>query len=473
MLTKKTFRGAGWSVSSRLISRLIDFVTLLALARWLTPADFGLIAVALILVSVTDVILEMPLTAALTRLREVEQSHLDTAFTLGVIRSGALATIVLCGVWPFSMFYADSRLVPLIIFLMLGPMARSLNSPGMVYFIRAINFRTMFLAETAAKLIACCLALLTLYLGGGYWAVVVSSAAPHVLLALISYILAPYRPVFSLSEMPVFVGFIGWFSSAQLVSAVSWQLDKMLLGHVISKSELGKYSMAGDIAVLPSQSVIGPAMQPVMAAFSMINNDRERLKRAYVTVSRLTMVLSVPAFLGTALCADLVVSVLLGSQWKDSADYLRILSLSMLLLSYYQPLSSMAMAIDQPSSLFRLNLMDLLLRLVAMPLGLYFYSVYGLIIARGLVSVVMFVAYMTTVRCFLGLSISAQLLNLWQVALGCCVMTGVVLLVRDQLAGVISNSLLELAIIAPIGAAIYFATLVAFGVRLKTRPELT
>ena len=81
MLSKKTIIGAGWLVSSRLGGRLIDFVTLLVLAKTLTPADFGLTALAGTVIAIVDTILEVPLLQALTRLKDVEKAHLDTAFT--------------------------------------------------------------------------------------------------------------------------------------------------------------------------------------------------------------------------------------------------------------------------------------------------------------------------------------------------------------------------------------------------------
>src|SRR6266481_5907610 len=90
MLTTKTILGAGWTVSSRLAGRAIDFVTVLVLARALTPADFGLSAIASSLVFIMDAVFEVPLILALTRLRSITRSHLDTAFTLGVLRAPLL-----------------------------------------------------------------------------------------------------------------------------------------------------------------------------------------------------------------------------------------------------------------------------------------------------------------------------------------------------------------------------------------------
>src|SRR6266481_554148 len=151
MLTTKTLLGAGWTVSSRLAGRLIDFVTILVLARALTPADFGLTAIATTLIAIVDTILEVPLILALLGLARVTKSRLDTAFTLGALRGLLLSVVVLAAAWPFSRIYHDNRLFAMVVVLALGPAARSLSSPSMVNYARKMNFRRLFIAELLGK----------------------------------------------------------------------------------------------------------------------------------------------------------------------------------------------------------------------------------------------------------------------------------------------------------------------------------
>jgi O-antigen/teichoic acid export membrane protein len=364
MLSTKTILGAGWSVSSRLGGRVIDFVTVLILARTLTPADFGLTALAMTLIAIVDTVLEIPLIQALTRLKFIKKSHLDTAFTLGVLRGLVVSLIILAAAWPFSIVFHDTRLTALVAALAIGPIARSLYSPGMVKFIRQMSFQQAFMAEFFGKILASSSAIALVYLGGGYWAIAASSIVAAVATTLITYLLAPYRPALSLNNLPDFSTFLGWFSSAQVVSALSWQFDRALLGYFVTKSELGQYTMASDLSVLPTQSLIGPAMQPVMAAFSRINDDPERLRNAYLKASRFTMMLAVPTCIGMSLTSDLIINVLLGAKWNEAGIYLQWLAIATVLSAYYQPLYSLALAINRPSIIFRMNFIELCSRVV-------------------------------------------------------------------------------------------------------------
>jgi O-antigen/teichoic acid export membrane protein len=468
MLTLRTLLGASWSVSSRVTGRLIDFLTLLVLARTLAPGDFGLTALAMSIVAVVDVILEVPLIQALTRLHSVEKAHLDTAFTLGLLRSVVLFALMTGAAFSASAIYADPNLLMLVIALSIGPIARGLVSPNMVRFVRELHFRQIFITEIVGKVGAAALALLVLYQGGGYWAIATNNIAASSIAAIISYVLAPYRPGLSLQRWPEFRELLGWFSFAQMVSALNWQLDRIILGHFIPRHTLGQYAMAGDIAALPTQSLIGPAMQPLMAAFSRIHQDRDRLRSAYLKASRFAMLIAVPACVGMSLTSELIVSVVLGPKWMESAIYLQLISLTIVLNAYFQPLYSLSIIVNGASTVFQLNSIDFILRILILVPIIYYLSIMGAIAARGILSIVAFGLCMLYARRLLGISIQSQLKNLWKLAAACVLMALFVAGLSLYLAQSGLPPIIELAATAGSGAAVYVAVLYALGVRLRT-----
>lgn len=468
MLTMKTILGAGWTVSSRLTGRLIDFGTVLVLARTLTPADFGLTALAMTLTVIADMVLEIPIIASLTRLDHVEKSHLDTAFTLGALRGLVLAVVILAAAWPFSRIYNDSRLIPLVAVIAIGPIARSLYSPAMVNYIRNMSFRQVFLAEISGKIAAFVVAVSVIHLGGGYWAIAANSVSAPLAAMTISYFIAPYSPKFSLEKFSDSSAFLGWLSMSQVVAALSWQFDRILLGYFVTRADLGRYAMASDMSVLPMQSLIGPAMQPVLAAFSKIHHDRDRLRRAYSKASHFTMMLAAPACVGMSLTSDLIFNVLFGPKWAEAAIYLQWLALATLLSAFYQPLYSLALATNRTSVVFRLGLIELCSKIVLMSLGLYFYSIMGVIAARGIVSVILFILSLRAARHLVGTDAAAEVAHLWKVGALCALMAALVITLRHELAAHHLNVTLEFAITSAFGAIAYVGTLFMLGVRLKT-----
>jgi PST family polysaccharide transporter len=470
MLAWAAVKGASWLVVSRIVGRSIDVLSLLILARLLQPAEFGLVALAMALVVVVDTVLEIPTTQALIRLGTVDRGHLDTAFTLGVLRSIAVTALLLAAMFPYSWIRGDASLVPAIAVLALGPALKGFASPATIHFIRDVNFRPTFLIEMASKLCAFGVTVAIVNSGGSYWAIVASYVTNALVATLASHLLAPYRPRLSLECWSDFASFIGWYSFAQLISAFNWQYDRFLVGAFGSHAMLGRYAVANDVAVIPTQSIIGPALQPVMAAFSRINTDDVRMKFALLRATRFAMLISVPACLGIALTADLVTDIVLGPQWKDASIYLRLLAISVIPAPYFQVLYAALLSIGRPKEIFRNNLLDLAIRVLFISSAFFFFSALGACVARIFISFAMFGLYLVQARRVFTVGIGTQLKNLWKIVISAGVMTVAVLLLGAELDGLQVNVFLRLAAVAVVGAVAYCFSLFALGVRIDIGP---
>ena len=467
MLAFKAVQGASWLIVSRFAGKIVDFFTLLVLARILTPSDFGLAALGMSLVAVVDTVLEMPVTQALLRLDVIDKTHLDTGFTLSILRSVLIAIIIFCAAWPFSFFNDNSALVPLVAVLTVGPFVKGFNSPAMVHFARDLDFRRAFMMEFSGKFFSFFLTISIVLLGGGYWAIAANFVSNCIISAIVSYVLAPYRPAFSLARFSDFSSFIGWFSGSQLVSALNWQFDRVFIGAATDNATLGRYAIASDLAGLPSQSVIGPAMQSVMSAFSRISGDVERLRLAFLKTARFAMLISLPICVGISLTADLLTEILLGAKWQGAAPALSILALSVITTPYFQTLYSVGLAVNRPNILFKLNAIDLMLRIILISTGILLYSYIGASVARVLLSVIMFGFYVLEARRLLSLNIGVQLKNLWKVGAANGCMAVIVLALRYQLVGYPLNHTVELVMVSAAGAVAYTLSLLVLGMRLS------
>jgi len=458
---------------SRLSGRVIDFVTVLVLARILTPADFGLVALASTIVAVLDTIFEVPLMQALVRLQTIERAHLDTAFTIGVARGFLLCAIISLIAVPSSWLYSDTRLTNIVLLIALAPLVKSLYSPQMSDYYRTLNFSRIFIIDVSGKVCGAIVSIIIVLFGGGYWAIITNTVVPAFIGTLLSYYMAPYHPRFSLAKLSNFSGFIGWFSAGQLLSALNWQLDRVLLGHFLTKTVFGQYTMASDLSVLPTQTIIGPAMQPIMAAFSKISDDVVRLRAAFLKASRFTMLLALPACLGISLCADLIVATLLGPKWQEAVFFLRWLSLPVGLTAYFQSVYALAVAIDRFSLIVRLNLIDVAIRLLLLISGYFVFGIGGVLVARAVTSTIMLALSMRTARTILQLSFKEQLANLWQVAAACVVMVACVLGLRQWPALVSLGRSVEFALVIVCGVTVYLIALHSLGLRIGSMMKLS
>ena len=269
-----------------------------------------------------------------------------------------------------------------------------------------------------------------------------------------------------MAKVSDFSGFIGWFGCSQIVSALSWQLDRIVLGYYISKADLGRYAIASDLASLPSQTIVGPAMQTAMAAFSKIDDDPARLAGAYLKASRFTLMLAAPACIGMSLTSDLIFDVLFGEKWRGADVYLRWLSLATIFYVYFQPVGALALAINNTKSIFKVMLIEFLSKVILFPILLFYFSIDGIVAARVVVSVIVYVVSSLVAHELSGVSIVAELKSVWKTAVACAVMICSVVFLRRYLNEFHLISFLELVLTAAGGATVYFGAVLALGVRL-------
>lgn len=462
MLKSRALRGAAWTIGARLAGRIVDFVTLVLLARFLSPSDFGLTTLATSIIIVVEMMLEIPIITALMRLPQIDDKHLDTAFTLGLARGTIVGVVLIILAWPFVLLYQEPRLLALLIFLTLAPVARSIYSPRIIDYYRDLNFESYITVDLTGKVVAAFLSVISLYLGFGYWAIATHTVMSSLLPTVFSYFRAPYKPKISLEKFSDFASFIGWFTPAQLVSALSWQFDRAFLGYFIDRGVLGQYAIASNLAALPIQSIIAPAMSPMMAAFARFSDDRARLKLSVLKATQLTIAISAPIGLGISQTSDLLSSLLFGEHWIGSSKYLSILGLTIVLGSYGQPLTNLAFSLNRPRLNFQLSLVDLGFKCAAIPVGYAYFGAVGVAYACVLSSLIIFVVSLYFIDELVSTTLLEQIINLKQVTISSAAMFTCVVFLRHLTAGAFVP-IVELFLVSTVGAVIYLSFSVYFG----------
>lgn len=457
----RTTTSSAWLVTARLIAKGIDFLTLLILARLLNPTQFGIVAVAMTLVYIVEAVLELPIGQVLVRLK-IQRSHLDTAFTLGVLRGLALAALLSALAWPFSRFYDDPRLVGIITTLSLAPALRGLTSPGMAVFAQALNYKRDFAIELSSKLVAFALASLSAWLLRDYRALIIGTIATPATMVIVSYLLAPYRPRLSLAEWPAFSRYVGWTTASQLLAALNWQCDRLILGRYVPRARLGEYALANDLSYLPEQAIIKPIMRPLMSAFALIRDDRARLQMAYEKTATTVLAVGAPIMIGLSLLADPAVRLALGGKWIAAIPILQWLSLTLIPALFISPMTSLALAFGRPDITMRQTAGEALIKLPMVFAGAYWFGITGVIVARAASAILTAVLSLYFVRGMIGTPMLHQAASAWRVIVSGLVLAAILLLLRPLVDS--GNALMmafQMLAVAGIGMAGYVIAMAA------------
>jgi O-antigen/teichoic acid export membrane protein len=454
VLGHKTAVGGTWMVSARLVSRLLDLVAMLVLARILLPKDFGLVAIAMSLIYIVEAALELPVSQALVQLRDLEREHYDTAFTLSLSRGCVLCAIVCSVAWPFSRFYGDSRLFLLTCVLSAAPVARGLVSPRLADFSKRLDFSPDFIMEFSGKCLAIIVAITTGLLAHSYWSIVAITVITPLAGTIVSYVIAPYRPRLSLEKLPAFSGFLGWITAAQIVGALNWQTDRLLLGKLTSRAALGQFAAANDASNIPIAALFSPILRPLLSAFTALRDDIGRLRSSYLNSSTGIVTLGLPILLCESMLAYPIVRLLFGPKWLEAAPLLRWLALSLVPGLFALPMAPLVMSFGKTRIFFNRNLFEVCVKLPLVIVGAIKYGFMGVIFARCIseTATVMYSIYI--VHNLLGISVVRQLVAPWRSLVSICGMAAVLAALTMNMDTGASNSHLLVVSIAIVVAGL-------------------
>jgi O-antigen/teichoic acid export membrane protein len=410
----RTTAGATILILSRLITRCVDLATLVILGRLLSPADFGLVAIAMSVIVILEAVMELPLSMALVTLPARTESHYDTVFTLQLARGVLLAAIALMLAWPLSRIYGDHRLTSLICALAVAPASRGLTSPRFVEYAANFNFLPNFVMEVIAKVLALVLSVGLAWSTASYWSIAVGTIVTPVSMLIVSYCYAPYLPAISVKEWRDFSVYLRWTTAGQLIMALNWQMDQLILGRFVNRFELGRFSMASNLASLPTQIFILQVANPLVVAFSSVREDANRLKAAYQKSMIGITAVGLPIMLGMSITAEPIIRIVLGEKWLAAVPMLRWLSLAMIPPLFVGPLSPLAVSLNRTGIFFRLLMTEFVIKLPLMFLGVIYYGITGVIAARVITATVMTVCAAFAVTELTTLSKKDQLLAPWR-----------------------------------------------------------
>ena len=369
--TRRFARGAGWLYGYRWLERLLDFLAIVVLARILSPDDFGLVAIAASFVTIIEGLAAFDVNKALIRIRDEARELYDSAWTLSVAR-GVLSALVMLAIAPLL---TDERIGAVMCALAASPVLTGLANPRFVAFERDLIYSKLAVQTLGARVGSFCVTVAVAILTRSYWALVVGMLVGSLITLVLSYLLRPYRPRFSFARFADIFGFSGWLSLTTIVTTLSMQTDKLIVGRLLGVADAGLYFMTQRIGVLPTRELVSPLQRVLFPSFSGLAHDRQRLRRLVRESINVLGSLSLPAGCGFALVAADFVPLALGEKWTA------IVPLLMVLVPYLGLRATLSMTLPCVMALGRTRLLfqvSLLYALVHLPAFVYGTAVYGL-----------------------------------------------------------------------------------------------
>jgi O-antigen/teichoic acid export membrane protein len=420
--------GARWTISIRIIERVIGFVSTLILARLLVPADFGVVAMGTAIQGMLAAVTQFGFTQALIKMRRPAPDAYSTAFTLSVITGVAVALAMLLLIPLAGRWYDDSRVAPVLATLAAISLITGFRNTGLTRYERALDFRPFFKIALARKLASFSIGAACALLWGDFRALLAGMLLGAVVEIGMTHWLTRFRPRFTLARTRELLGFSIWWLASQAAGIFGARAQDLVIGQQMGAAVLGKYSVALDLATLPTAEVVAPVMRAVYPGYMQMKDEPGRLYSAFSRVWGVIALLSIPSAVGIACIADLVTSVVLGPKWAEAAPLMGLLAT----IGAMQALSScywpMLLTRVGPRTVFLLTAASLALVLPAFTLALVFRGVEAAIVAWICCSAIMLLVGARILLADLGGSWLPLVRALWRPALGAVAMAASLML---------------------------------------------
>lgn len=328
-LRAKALSGFRWTASARLASQGISWAITLLVVRILTPADYGLLAMATAFILFFQMFAELGLGPALVQKADLNVGVMRQAFGIVLVINVGLALILVLVAPLIAAFYGEPRVTLLIRILSLQFLIAALNVMPSVQLMRQMEYRNRSLLDLAQTILSSITTLAIAWSGGGVWSLVAGSFVGQILHTIGLNWLSPFRhlPSFSLKGMRSLLTFGGNMTLAGMIGMFCAQSDTFIGARILGNELYGFYSVGVNLASLPSQKLNGLVNGVAFPAFSSIQNDLAKVAHNVLLGVRVLASFAFPALWGMSSIAPEMVEVILGPKWMMSIVPLQALAL--------------------------------------------------------------------------------------------------------------------------------------------------
>ena len=326
-LKQKTVAGLTWSAVDSIANQGITFLVGLVLARLLSPAEYGLIGMITIFISISNTIVDSGFSNALIRKKEIDDIDYSTTFVFNIVLSVVMYFVLFLCSPLIAVFFRQEQLTIITRVMGVVIIINSLAIVQRTKLVKNIDFKRQAKISLASSTISGVVGIALAYCGYGVWALVAQQISRQLVNAIGLWASAHWTPSvkFSISSFRYQFGF-GWkLLLSQMLSTIWNEASHIVIGRCYSPVSLGQFSRAHQFSSLFSTNLTGIVQRVSFPVLSSIQDETNRLKSNYKKLIKTTMFLSSVGMLSLAACAKPLILVLIGEKWGEAAVYLPLI----------------------------------------------------------------------------------------------------------------------------------------------------
>ncbi|TVP62559.1 MAG: lipopolysaccharide biosynthesis protein [Leptolyngbya sp. LCM1.Bin17] len=316
-LRRRTVRSGAITISAQGLKFLITTGSTVILARLLSPDDYGLVGMVTVVIGFVQLFKDLGLVQATIQQEQITHQQVSTLFWINVILSVVIAILVALLAPIIAWFYQEPRLVRITLLLATTFIFGGLTVQHQALLRRQMSFNVLAKIDIASLLVGVIVAQVSAFYGAGYLALIYMQLVISILGVGGVWLACPWRPGYPrwTPEIRPMLSFGGNLTGFRCLNYFSRNFDNVMIGRVWGASELGLYSKAYQLLLLPINQVNKPVYSVVLSALSRLQSDPDRYSRVYFKAVLGITTLGMPLVAVLFATAEQVIFVLLGQNW--------------------------------------------------------------------------------------------------------------------------------------------------------------
>jgi teichuronic acid exporter len=310
--------GSFWSLVNILVATGISAAVFLLASRFLSPGDFGVVALAASIVMLISCAIPIAFGDALVQRTDLRDDHLDTVFW-ACAGFGTILYVILCLATPLIAAWAQTPALTLLLPVIgIRLILESLNVVPTALVTRGVQFRFIALRTTLANLLGGGVCIAMVLMGSGYWALAISQVLSSIVSVLVMLPAARWRPGFAVTRKAVGdLWNFGIFSAGNRLLH-EMRLDQLLIGFLGGPHMLGLFFFARRLFQMVSDLTVGVFSPVSNVLLASMQSEPEKRRKAFMIASYAATAVALPTFVGLFVLAETAVPLVFGAQWADA-----------------------------------------------------------------------------------------------------------------------------------------------------------
>lgn len=384
-LISKAKNSALWVTGGQIFFKFFSLASLIILNRLLTPKEFGVVAIANVVLAIIRLIGNLGITAGIIQKIENLDDYLNSAFWINFTLGLSLTILTLIFSPLISYIYEIEELKPILIYLAFGFILKSFETVPISILSKELDFKSITIIDVSTEIISTIFVVILAFLGFGVWSLIIPMVAISPFKSIFLWAKCNWKPSFriEIKQCKEVYNFGKHSFISEFIGYLLSNIDYLIIGKFLGQGAVGIYQFAYNWANWPTTNVVWLLGRVAFPIFSKLQNDLVEMRRVYNKMTKFVSVFSIIFYVIILVETEIFVKIVGGDQWLEAIIPIQIISIYGLIRSLGSHGGKVFLAIGKPEILSKFGLILFPIIVTGLLIGVKF-GILGVSIATAM-----------------------------------------------------------------------------------------